>query len=164
MSPEMTQELERQRVNAAKADEWEARVKATIDAVVGQPDPLRYLAAKLREARPDRAALLDEIDALISKPSREEARRIANGLGKSDSRGLLDNHEWAVAMLSSVAGGRTDEPKAVLRRAVYRLIVHHIVKAQRDAAAHGATHAEVTPEMESAALAWVAPPSRGQRP
>lgn len=151
LAAEMTLELERQRKAAAEAAESEARVKTVIDAVVALPNPLRYLAAKLREARPDRAAVLDEIDALIARPDREEARRLARSLGE------MDNHLWAVALTASVAGGCTDEPKAVLRRAVYRLYLHYAAELRRQAAPAGSSHAPVTPEIEAAALAKVAP-------
>lgn len=150
LAEEMT--LERQRELAAKNAEYEARVKAVIDAVVALPDPLRYLAAKLREARPDRAAVLDELDALIASPNLQEARRFGNSLGNE-----MYAHDWSMCMVANVAGGRTDNPKASLRLAVWWLIRHFTVAGQRQAAPPGKDMINVTPEIQAAALAQVAP-------
>lgn len=151
LAAEMT--LEWQRERAAKNAEYEARVKAVIDAVVALPDPLRYLTAKLREARPDRAAVLDELDALLARPNLQEARRFGNSLGKNG----MDAHEWSMCMVANVAGGRTDNPKGSLRLAVWWLIRHFTAAGQHDAAPPGKDAVNVTPEIQAAALAKVAP-------
>ncbi len=142
---------------AAEHDALWAPYTAALDAVLAQKDPARFLAGKLREARPDRTAALDALDALINAPTREEAQRL-NRQGWE----MEDNHGRSLGLLASAVGGLPDKPREVMRRAGAYLILYHIHLVRVEAAGEGL--ADLTADMIAQAAAKVAPPSRGQRP
>jgi hypothetical protein len=158
MQTATTRAVTTRQFTAAEHDALWAPYTVALDAVLAQPSPARFLADKLREARPDRVAALDALDALINAPTREEAQRL-NRQGWE----MEDNHGRALGLLASSVGGLSDKPREVMRRAGAYLILYHIHLVRIEAVSD-CTSTDLTAEMIAQAAAKVAPPSRGQRP